>query len=48
MANTCPHGQVFSNEVQVLFLTCFDAVAIVQKRSFCSELCGSRVFALGR
>jgi hypothetical protein len=31
MANTCPHGQVSSHKGQVLFLTCFDALAIVQK-----------------
>ncbi|MGC1615782.1 MAG: hypothetical protein WA736_13935 [Candidatus Acidiferrum sp.] len=45
MANTCTHGQVSSNEVQAPFLTCFDALAIVQKRGFRSQLRGKDLFA---
>ncbi|MGC1619950.1 MAG: hypothetical protein WA765_15785 [Candidatus Acidiferrum sp.] len=48
MANTCPQGQVSSNQVQVPFLTCFEALAIVQKSSFHGYLSGNQFFALLR
>jgi|GEM_PF-5889191 len=48
MANTCTQGQVLSKAGQAPFLTCFDAVAIVQKRSIRMQLRGNQFFGLRR